>query len=103
FTETTIVVHYHRYDGKYDGWNLWIWPVEPVSQEGKAYQFTGEDDFGKVAVVKLPMDLTKVGIIVRLNEWQAKDVAKDRFIEIKDGKAEVWILQGVEEIFYEKP
>lgn len=103
FSETTIVVHYHRYDGKYDGWNLWIWPVEPVSQEGKAYQFTGEDDFGKVAVVKLPMDLTKVGIIVRLNEWQAKDVAKDRFIEIKDGKAEVWILQGVEEIFYEKP
>ena len=103
FSETTIVVHYHRFDGNYEGWNLWIWPVKPISEHGKAYQFTERDDFGVKATVVLPMKLTKVGIIVRLREWEAKDVAKDRFINIKDGKAEVWIIQGVEEIFYEKP
>lgn len=103
FASTTIIVHYHRFDGKYDGWNLWIWPVEPISQEGKAYQFTEVDDFGVKAVVTLPMDLTKVGIIVRLREWEEKDVAKDRFIDIKDGKAEVWILQNVEEIYTKRP
>jgi len=103
FASTTIVVHYHRFDGKYDGWNLWIWPVEPVSQEGKAYNFTETDDLGLKAVVTIPIDLTKVGIIVRLREWEEKDVAKDRFIEIKDGKAEVWILQNVEEIYTSKP
>ncbi|QTA38664.1 type I pullulanase [Thermosipho ferrireducens] len=103
FAETTIVVHYHRFDNNYEGWNLWIWPMKPTPMEGKAYQFTEKDDFGVVAVVKLDMDLQQVGIIVRLNEWQAKDVAKDRFVDIKDGKAEVWILQGVEEIYTNKP
>jgi pullulanase len=103
FSKTVITVHYHRFDDNYAGWNLWIWPSKPVSMEGKAYQFTETDDFGVVAKIELDMDLEEVGIIVRLNEWQAKDVAKDRFIKIKDGKAEVWILQGVEEIYTTKP
>ncbi|SHH53219.1 type I pullulanase [Thermosipho atlanticus] len=103
FAETTIIVHYHRFDNNYDGWNLWIWPMKPVAMEGKAYQFTEKDDFGVVAKIVLDMDLEQVGIIVRLNEWQMKDVAKDRFIDIKNGKAEVWILQGVEEIYTTKP
>jgi pullulanase len=103
FSSTTIVVHYHRFDGNYEGWNLWIWPVEPIGQEGKAYQFTEADNFGLRATVVLDMDLTKVGIIVRLKEWEAKDVAKDRFIEIENNFAEVWILQGVEEIFKQRP
>ncbi|AEH50401.1 type I pullulanase [Pseudothermotoga thermarum] len=103
FASTTLVVHYHRFDGDYEGWNLWIWPVEPIGQEGKSYQFTERDDFGVKATVVLDMDLTKVGIIVRLGEWLMKDVAKDRFIEIENGFAEVWILQGVEEIYRQRP
>ncbi|RKX40028.1 MAG: pullulanase, partial [Thermotogae bacterium] len=104
FSSTTIIVHYHRYDRNYEGWNLWIWPHEPISREGKAYEFTEKDEFGVRAVVKLDETCTKVGIIVRLREWEMKDVAKDRFIDIPEsGVAEVWILQGVEEIFYERP
>lgn len=101
--ETKIVVHYHRYDENYEGWNLWIWPVEPISQEGSAYKFDEKDEFGVKATIVLPLDLTKVGIIVRLREWEMKDVAKDRFIEIENGYAEVWLMQGVEEIFRTKP
>ena len=104
FSSTTIIVHYHRYDGNYEGWNLWIWPHKPSSKEGKAYEFTEKDEFGVKAVVKLDETCAKVGIIVRLREWEMKDVAKDRFIDIPEsGVAEVWILQGVEEIFYERP
>ncbi|ABR30326.1 pullulanase [Thermosipho melanesiensis] len=102
-SSTTIIVHYHRFDGNYNGWNLWIWPMKPIAMEGKSYQFTDQDNFGVVAKITLDLDLEQVGIIVRLNDWQAKDVAKDRFIDIKDGKAEVWILQGVEEIYTKKP
>ncbi|SHN69191.1 type I pullulanase [Fervidobacterium gondwanense] len=101
--ETELIIHYHRWDGNYDGWNLWIWWVEPISKDGAAYQFTEKDDFGVVARVKFPETLTKVGIIVRLNEWVQKDVAMDRFITIKDGKAEVWLLQGIEQIYTTKP
>ncbi|MEN3008958.1 type I pullulanase [Pseudothermotoga sp.] len=103
FASTQIVVHYHRFDGNYDGWNLWIWPVEPISREGSAYEFDEMDDFGMKVTITLPWDLNKVGIIVRLRQWEEKDVAKDRFIDIEDGFAEVWILQGVEEIFRTKP
>ncbi|MGB4754769.1 MAG: pullulanase-associated domain-containing protein, partial [Fervidobacterium sp.] len=103
FAGTELTIHYHRWDGNYDGWNLWIWPAEPVSKEGAAYQFTGKDDYGVVAKVTLADTLTKVGIIVRLNEWQQKDVSADRFITIKDGKAEVWLLQGIEQIYTSKP
>ncbi len=103
FASTTLVIHYHRFDGDYQGWNLWIWPVEPIGQEGKSYQFTETDDFGVKTTVTLDLTLTKVGIIVRLGEWLMKDVAKDRFIEIENGFAEVWILQGVEEIYKQKP
>ncbi|MGB4263076.1 MAG: type I pullulanase, partial [Fervidobacterium sp.] len=60
-------------------------------------------DYGVVAKVTLADTLTKVGIIVRLNEWQQKDVSADRFITIKDGKAEVWLLQGIEQIYTSKP
>ncbi|HOQ39106.1 MAG TPA: type I pullulanase [Fervidobacterium sp.] len=103
FAGTELTIHYHRWDGNYDGWNLWIWPSEPVSKEGAAYQFTGKDDYGVVAKVVLPDTLTKVGVIVRLNEWQQKDVSADRFITVKDGKAEVWLLQGIEQIYTSKP
>ncbi|ODN30400.1 type I pullulanase [Fervidobacterium thailandense] len=103
FAETELIIHYHRWDGNYEGWNLWIWWVEPISKEGAAYQFTERDDFGVVARVKFPVTLTKVGIIVRLGEWREKDVAMDRFITIKDGKAEVWLLQGIEQIFTSRP
>ncbi|MCS7175756.1 type I pullulanase [Pseudothermotoga sp.] len=103
FSSTKIVVHYHRFDGNYDGWNLWIWPVEPISREGSAYEFDETDDFGMKVTITLPWDLNKVGIIVRLRQWEEKDVAKDRFIDIENGFAEVWILQGVEEIFRTKP
>jgi pullulanase len=103
FASTTVIVHYHRFDGNYEGWNLWIWPVEPIFQEGRAYNFTEKDDFGLKAVITLPMNSTKVGIIIRLREWEEKDVAKDRFINIKDNEEEVWILQNVEEIYTSKP
>ncbi|MGC8954999.1 MAG: type I pullulanase [Fervidobacterium sp.] len=103
FAGTELIIHYHRWDGNYDGWNLWIWWVEPISKDGAAYQFTERDDYGVVARVKFDETLTKVGIIVRLNEWQQKDVAMDRFITIKDGKAEVWLLEGIEQIYTSKP
>lgn len=77
----------------------------PISLSG--IQFTGEDDFGKVANVTLTeMSAFKdVGIIVRLNDWSAKDTSDDRYISQFDanGNAEVWLVQNDKNIYYEKP
>ena len=100
FAGTELIIHYHRYDGKYDGWNLWIWG-EGVN--GQAYDFTETDAFGKTARVTLDQCFDRTGIIVRLREWMDKDVAEDRFIDTRSGHAEIYILQGVKELFTSEP
>ena len=108
----TLTVHYQRPGGDYKGWNLWIWKNSdnnsldaPISQTG--VQFTGDDDFGKSVTVKIEGMKTfkDVGIIVRLNDWAAKDINDDRFITEFDanGNAEVWLVQNEKAIFYKKP
>lgn len=98
-----VIIHYKRLDNNYTDWNLWIWPA---GGDGKAYEFTGEDDYGKVATVEVTGVSTegKVGFIVREGDWKSKDVDKDRFIEqiSDDGVAEIWVLQGEEKFYYKK-
>ena len=108
----TLTVHYQRPGGDYTGWNLWLWKNSdnnsldtPISQTG--VQFTGNDDFGKVVTVKIDgmKNFKDVGIIVRLNDWAAKDINDDRFITEFDanGNAEVWLVQNEKTIFTKKP
>lgn len=103
-----VVVHYHRFDGNYSGWNLWVWPHLPNSLEGKSYTFSSKDDFGMTASFELSDEVERAGIIVRLNEWQEKDVGIDRFFDTTnaegtDNVVHVWLMQGVEQVFTEKP
>lgn len=85
---TTVRIHYHRPDGEYEPWNLWVWTE---NLDGKAYQFDDEDAFGKVATIELPGRHERVGFIVRTDAW-VKDVEADRFIEeFKHGAAEIWL------------
>lgn len=94
-TEITVKLHYHRIKDDYKGWNVWCWPE---GGDGAAYQFTGQDDYGKVATYKLqvPNGVTKAGFIIRLNEWEKKDTNDDRFIDLtkaKNGVVDVYVLQ----------
>ncbi|MFM8751688.1 MAG: type I pullulanase, partial [Actinomycetota bacterium] len=108
----TLTVHYQRPGGDYNGWNLWVWKNSdnnsldtPVSQTG--VQFTGSDDFGKVVTLKIDgmKSFKDIGIIVRLNDWAAKDIESDLFITEFDanGNAEVWLVQNEKTIFTKKP
>lgn len=98
-----VIIHYRRTDNNYTDWNLWIWPD---GGDGKAYDFTGEDDYGKVATAEITgvAETGKIGFIVREGDWKSKDVDKDRFITdiSADGVAEIWVLQGEEKIYTAK-
>lgn len=64
------------------------------NSSGKSYEFTGEDEFGKYAKINIDGDYNRLGFIIRTNEWEKDGVS---LIEnIKDGRAEVWILSGDE-------
>jgi len=90
--ESVFVLHYHRPDGEYDGWNVWAWAP---GADGASYPFDREDEFGRYAVVPFDRDVERVGFIVRLREWEAKDVDQDRFVPVnQEGLAEAWIVAG---------
>jgi pullulanase len=97
---TEVIVHYFRQNGDYTGWNFWMWPNKPSSGAGAEYDVTGQDAFGKVADAQIPGTDTEVGIIARLNNWDAKDVSQDRFIQVSSSKAEVWLIQGDSNIYF---
>ena len=94
-TMTTLVVHYQREDRNYEGWNLWVWEDNKV---GKEIRFSTEDDFGKIAVYQTENELQEFGFLIRLNDWEKKDVDLDRKVEPVDGVAEIWLISGQEEV-----
>lgn len=97
---STLIIHYGgREDGNYDGWNLWVWED---GKDGKQVDFTGEDSYGKVAVCNIS-SAGKVGFIVRLNEWESKDVEEDRFVEVGKGTTEIWLTSGKKKIQTKAP
>ncbi|MFB9326428.1 pullulanase-associated domain-containing protein [Paenibacillus aurantiacus] len=85
--ETTLTVHYKQKEGDATEWSLWVWGE---GQNGERYAFTGEDEFGKVAVIKLPGEYRKVGVIVSTEDWK-KD-GGDRFVDIAGGSGELRII-----------
>ena len=103
---TSVIFHYHRDDGNYDGWNMYYWDKSDPSKFGSA-SFSAEDSFGKVAILTLNNSITNMGVIVRKsadgNDWAEKDWDADRFISISNGKAEVWIYSGQENILTSAP
>lgn len=94
-TELTLNVHYLRTDGNYTGWNVWLWPE---GGDGNAYQFgTEADDKGVVTTATFPAGTSKLGYIVRLNEWEKKDVESDQFVELTGiiaGTVDIYITSG---------
>lgn len=103
--QTELIIHYHRFDGNYEGWNLWIWPS---GQNGAAYEFSEEDTFGKVARVTIEglAEIEEIGFIVRKGEWEAKDVESDRFVPMsqinEEGNLEFYLIQGSENIYFDE-
>ncbi len=85
-----LVIHYHRPDGQYEGWNAWAWPPEG---EGTAHALAGRDGFGRHAVIRFDRDTERGNFIIRKGEWEAKDVDHDRSILLEDdGVTEVWLV-----------
>ncbi|WP_024864680.1 type I pullulanase [Butyrivibrio sp. FCS014] len=90
----TLKLHYHREDGNYDGWDVWMWPD---GGEGEGIPF--EDENGEmVATYSVPAGKTKVGYIVRTQDWD-KDVDMDQFIDLSEvvsGTVHAYVESGVE-------
>lgn len=92
--ELTLKLHYHREDGDYDGWDVWLWEE---GGDGAAYAFE-EEDGEMVATKVITPGVSSVGFIVRTADW-TKDVDADQFIDISEmvsGTVHIYVESGVE-------
>ena len=99
-----LIVHYYRFDGNYDDWNVWAWPD---GQEGAAVYFQNRDGFGATAAFPLALrGATRIGLLLRRSTpddpWAEKD-GDDRYVEElnADDSAEVWIVQGDPRLYFD--
>ena len=89
-----LKIHYHREDGDYAPWDVWLWES---GKDGAGYAFEDEDG-EKVATMNVTPGTMTVGFIVRTQEW-TKDIDADQFIDISDvvtGTVDIYIESGVE-------
>jgi hypothetical protein len=103
-SKSGLVIHYHRPDKKFDGWNIWGW-VD--GKDGAGFQFSENDTFGKIAYVSFSETAGKRGFIVRLSadgsDWKEKDPNKDldrtTTLSTTTNLGEVWVVSGKDEFF----
>ena len=91
--QLVIKLHYNRPDGNYENWSVWFW-----APTGVAVPFA-EENGEMVATYQVEAGATQVGYIVRLGDWEKKDVDKDQFIDVaayKSGTLHVYVESGVE-------
>ena len=92
-----LVVHYARADKNYDRWNAWCWPE---GGEGAAFSFTGKDAFGHYAFIPFKEIPKSAGFIIRLGDWEQKDIDHDRTITFDAGDTqEIWLVAGDERVY----
>lgn len=85
----TIELIYERADRQYTGWNLWVWGTG--HRDGHV-EFRDLDDGRAVARIQVAPDIQRIGYIVRLNHWDAKDVEADRYIDIDPNQSVMQVL-----------
>lgn len=107
----TLIINYYRFDGEYDGWNLWLWKHQPSSEQGQAVQFNDTHESGAVRVeFDIPGShlegATEVGFIVRQGAWVSREPGGDRFIDMSQvdaqGNVEVFIVTDDVNVYYDE-
>lgn len=92
--ELILKLHYHRADGNYEGWDVWLWDE---GKDGAGYAFV-EENGEMVATKVVTPGVTSVGFIVRTADW-TKDINADQFIDIAEmisGTVHIYVESGVE-------
>lgn len=96
----TLRLHYHRPDGKYEGWNVWSWRE---GSEGQQYDFATENDEngGKVVTFELEgRSASVLNYIIRKSTasdpWGGgKDFPEDCYVDLSD------VLSGTVDYYVE--
>ncbi|CAM3324797.1 MULTISPECIES: type I pullulanase [Saccharibacillus] len=79
YTPRKLILEYEREDLDYAGWNLWMWGA---SFGSRRVDFLGEQGGVASVLLEVAPDAASLGFIVRHEEWEKKDIAADRYIDL---------------------
>lgn len=74
-----IELEYERKDGKYEGWNAWVWGTGV--QDGSVPLSQGVGTKAR-AVIYAAAGVRRIGCILRLREWENREGDQDYYIDI---------------------
>ncbi len=111
--EVTLTIHYHRYNADYEGWGLHLWNAVEESGgtfiiNGETYDwsnplpFSNEDSYGVLVDIPILYEDLPLGFIVHKGD-EKDPPGLDRSFSDYDITTEIWLLQGIAEIYYEEP
>ncbi|WP_413373072.1 type I pullulanase [Paenibacillus taichungensis] len=91
-----VTLRYEREDQRYEGWDVWVWGTGmedgaiPLERVGNAAE----------ARFRVAPGLHHLGLIIRLNEWEAKDTCGDRYVDIgpEDGDVQIHVHSGSDQM-----
>jgi pullulanase len=103
-----LTIHYHRFDGNYDGLDLWVWDrtgQRTLTQQ--SHRPAGVDAFGPY--FEIPTTIfgdhvgpAEIGFIVRPHgNWETRD-GEDRFWPLGD-QQHIWLIGNDPRIYTEEP
>lgn len=102
-----LEVHYHRFNGDYDGWGLHVWPTagnaiaeSMLTSWDNPLQYTSQDDFGGMINLELVEKEGQFGIIN--HQGHQKDLDLDIVINVAELKKAIYLVQGNPEVFTTK-
>ncbi|KJD43512.1 type I pullulanase [Paenibacillus terrae] len=85
----TIELIYERADRQYSGWNVWVWGTG--CRDGHV-ELSELDDGRAVARIQVAPHVRRIGYIIRLNQWDAKDIEADRYIDVDLNRSVMQVL-----------
>lgn len=90
---TKVIVHYQ---GDGNKWKLYTWVNNGTDKvDGKEYSWDGQDEYGNYKIIDMPGEHSKIGVLIKDNEWHKDGSNNDRQITTDlSGKAEVWYKEG---------
>jgi pullulanase len=85
----TVELIYERADRQYSGWNVWVWGTG--CRDGHV-ELSELDDGRAVARIQVAPYVRRIGYIIRLNQWDAKDIEADRYIDVDLNRSVMQVL-----------
>ncbi len=95
----TIIIHYRRRAGDYDGWGLHLWDNAsyPTSWDNPLPP-TGQDDYGIYWVAACHPDAQELPYII--HKGNEKDPGPNQLLSFEQNGRQVWLIQGRETQFH---